>query len=271
MASNAEGWMDDLSLKPTEEQPRSSSKIGFCKSTLAARPKTDSSWCRSIIFFGRRKQKRIISEFVENKSIELQNSECAKHIEELNNLLAIFRDLLIHVAKPQDGPEIRDRIRENRRKCLDLCVAASGAILPQIKSDVAEGIPVDSQQLVNLVCCTQLFHKELKKCQFLVQSHPMDMTAFYEKKPRSSGMSVLDRLVLFKVQPRDYHKEELQSIARDTEEIADLLKDMKEFMPCESGEKSLIEENIARWNKRPRKSVCQFAEDWICYCGSNLG
>lgn len=35
-----------------------------------------------------------------------------------------------------------------------------------------------------------------------------------EKRPRSSGMSVLDRLVLFKLQPRDYHKEELQSIAR---------------------------------------------------------
>lgn len=50
-----------------------------------------------------------------------------------------------------------------------------------ILSDVAEGIPVDSQQLVNLVCCTQLFLRELRKCHCLVESNPMEMTAFYGK------------------------------------------------------------------------------------------
>ncbi|GIY05901.1 uncharacterized protein CEXT_667161 [Caerostris extrusa] len=136
-------------------------------------------------------------------------------IEELNNILAIFRDHLVHIAKPQDCAEIRDRIRESRRKCLDLCISAHEIIMPQIRSDVSEGIPVDSQQLVNLVCCTQLFLRELKKCYNLIEANPMDMTAYYGKKrPRSSGVSVLDKLVLFKIQPRDYHKEELQSINR---------------------------------------------------------
>ncbi|GIY84608.1 uncharacterized protein CDAR_169151 [Caerostris darwini] len=171
-------------------------------------------------------------------------------IEELNNILAIFRDHLVHIAKPQDCAEIRDRIRESRRKCLDLCISAHEIIMPQIRSDVSEGIPVDSQQLVNLVCCTQLFLRELKKCYNLIEANPMDMTAYYEihdvdyinmlfaeKRPRSSGVSVLDKLVLFKIQPRDYHKEELQSINRDTEETVSILKEMKEFMPCESNVK----------------------------------
>ncbi|XP_035221176.1 uncharacterized protein LOC118194093, partial [Stegodyphus dumicola] len=134
------------------------------------------------------------------------------NIEELNNYLAVFRDHLMHVAKPQDCPEIRDRIKETRRKCLELCISTSDILMPQVRSDVADGIPVDNQQLVNLVCCTQLFHRELRKCYSLVVSNPMDMTAYYEKKPRTSGVSVLDKLILFKMGPRDYHKEELQSI-----------------------------------------------------------
>ncbi|PRD35272.1 UNVERIFIED_CONTAM: hypothetical protein NCL1_12046 [Trichonephila clavipes] len=58
---------------------------------------------------------------------------------------------------------------------------------------------------------------------------------------------------------------------RDTEETVDLLKEMKEFMPCESNDKLFADEHITKWTKDRRKSVCKFAEDWICYCGSNLG
>ncbi|XP_015910954.1 regulator of G-protein signaling 7-binding protein A [Parasteatoda tepidariorum] len=270
MASTSEGLVpnmqDNFQDVVTTEQPKQAIKqVLFRKNRIEVRAKEESSWCQSIPFFGRRRSKRIVSEFVEE-----DNSECVKVIKEFNNALAVFRDHLVHIAKQQDGPEIRDRIRETRRKCLELCVSANDIIMPQIKSDVADGIPVDSQQLVNLVCCTQLFVRELHKCQNLVQANPMDMTAFYEKKPRSSGVSVLDRLVLFKIQPRDYHKEELQSITRDVEKITDLLKEMKEFMPCEGTDKLLLDENFLRWNKRARKNVCRFAEDWICYCGSNL-
>lgn len=58
-----------------------------------------------------------------------------------------------------------------------------------ILSDVAEGIPVDSQQLVNLVCCTQLFLRELRKCHCLVESNPMEMTAFYGKAFNDKSIS----------------------------------------------------------------------------------
>ncbi|GBO15049.1 hypothetical protein AVEN_25921-1 [Araneus ventricosus] len=81
-------------------------------------------------------------------------------------------------------------------------------------SDVAEGIPVDSQHLVNLVCCTQLLLREVHKCRLLVMAHPMDMTSFYERRPRSSGVAVLDKLILWRPPLHDYHQEELISIQR---------------------------------------------------------
>ncbi|KAG8177218.1 hypothetical protein JTE90_022092 [Oedothorax gibbosus] len=261
----------DVSGEPTLEQPRSCLKHALKKSRLEVRQREDRpSWCQSV-FCGSKKNKKVVSAFAgSTRSLEVQNSECMKIVEELNNCLAVFRDHLVHIAKPQDCAEIRDRIKETRRKCLELVVSANEIIMPQIRSDVAEGIPVDSQQLVNLVCCTQLFLRELKKCYNLIQSYPIDMTPYYEKKPKSGGVSVLDKLVLFKLQPRDYHAEELQSILRDTNEIIKVLREMKEFMPCESNDKILLDENLLKWNKRTRKSVCRFAEDWTCYCGTNL-
>ncbi|GFQ81407.1 regulator of G-protein signaling 7-binding protein A, partial [Trichonephila clavata] len=85
--------------------------------------------------------------------------------------------------------------------------------------DVAEGIPVDSQHLVNLVCCTQLLLREIQKCKLLVMAHPMDMTSFYERRPRSSGVAVLDKLILWRPPLHDYHQEELISIQRDYEAV----------------------------------------------------
>ncbi|GFT80347.1 uncharacterized protein NPIL_438081 [Nephila pilipes] len=255
----------------TTEQPQSCiNQPPFRTNRLEVQEKDNESWCQSV-FCGKKKHKRITTAMQDSlRSSEMQNSECIKIIEELNNVLAIFRDHLVQIAKQHDCPEIRDRIRENRRKCLELSKSAHEIIMPQIRNDVSEGIPVDSQQLINLVCCTQMFLRELRKCYNLIQTNPMDMTAFYEKRPRSSGVSVLDKLVLFKIQPRDYHKEELQSIIRDTEETADLLKEMKEFMPCESNDKLFADEHVTKWTRDRRKSACKFSDDWICYCGSNL-
>lgn len=56
-----------------------------------------------------------------------------QNIDELNNIIAIFRDHLIHVAKPQDCPEVREKIKETRKKCLELCIATSEIIMPQIR------------------------------------------------------------------------------------------------------------------------------------------
>ncbi|XP_076305028.1 uncharacterized protein LOC143222413 isoform X2 [Tachypleus tridentatus] len=146
-----------------------------------------------------------------SKESQSHLAECNRLIEELNYQTALFRDLLISVGNRHDSPEVRDKIKQVRRKCLDICSSVSHVLMPQIRSDVAEGIPVDSQHLVNLVSCTQLFFRELHKCKQLVSVNAMDMREFYENRPSSSGMAVLDKLVLWRP-PHDYHQEELVSI-----------------------------------------------------------
>ncbi|KFM80046.1 Regulator of G-protein signaling 7-binding protein A, partial [Stegodyphus mimosarum] len=168
-----------------------------------------------------------------SKSSELQLADCERIIEELNSLVATFRDLLIHVGKGHDSPEVRDKLKIVRKKCQERCSAANRILMPQIRNDVAEGIPVDSQHLVNLVCCTQLLLREIHKCRLLVMSHPMDMTSYYERRPRSSGVAVLDKLILWRPPLHDYHQEELISIQRDMDSVSAMLNEMLDFMPQE--------------------------------------
>ena len=53
------------------------------------------------------------------------------------------------------------------------------------RSDVAEGIPVDNQNFVHLVSCTQLMARELRKCKRLIQTLPVDMTEYYGELNRN--------------------------------------------------------------------------------------
>lgn len=195
-----------------------------------------------------------------------------KLIDELNVGVALFRDVLLSVSSAQDGPELRHRIRTLRQRCVEACLAAHHGLMPNIRSDVAEGIPVDSQQLVNLVCCTQMLLRELHKCRVLVQANQVDMTDFYEQNPVSSGMSVLDKLVLWRPPPRDYHIEEIRGIERDAESVQTVLREMQEFMPLESNCKSLIEDNVMKWRRRNRKGCGLYSQlgDLCCLCRSQL-
>ncbi|GFX34381.1 regulator of G-protein signaling 7-binding protein A [Trichonephila clavipes] len=58
---------------------------------------------------------------------------CKLIIEELNSLVASFRDLLIHIGKGHDNPEIRDKMRVIRKKCVERCTAANRVLMPQIR------------------------------------------------------------------------------------------------------------------------------------------
>ncbi|XP_076356121.1 regulator of G-protein signaling 7-binding protein A-like isoform X1 [Tachypleus tridentatus] len=204
-----------------------------------------------------------------NKGSQWQLTECNRLIEELNYQTALFRDFLISVGKPNDSPEVRDRIKQVRRKCVDSCSSVSHLLMPQIRSDVAEGIPVDSQHLVNLVCCTQLLLRELRKCNQMISVNAMDMREFYENRPSTSGMAVLDKLVLWRP-PHDYHQEEIVSIARDTETILHLLGEMQEYMPKETNYKSLIEESPVTFPTRRKRALYRNIGDLCCLCKSNL-
>ncbi|KAG8177219.1 hypothetical protein JTE90_022093 [Oedothorax gibbosus] len=203
-----------------------------------------------------------------SKSSELQLADCQRIIEELNCLVANFRDLLIHVGKGHDGPEVRDRIRVVRKKCVERATSANRVLMPQIKNDVAEGIPVDNQHLVNLVCCTQLLLREIHKCKMLVAAHPMDMTSFYERRPRSSGVAVLDKLILWRAPLHDYHQEEVVAIQRDTDTVNGMLNEMLDFMPQETGGKSL-EDSFHKWRRRRKRALYGKCGYWNCFRASS--
>lgn len=200
-----------------------------------------------------------------SKTSELQLADCERIIEELNSLVANFRDLLIHVGKSHDSPEIRDKMKTVRKKCVERCSAANRVLLPQIRSDVAEGIPVDSQHLVNLVCCTQLLLREIHKCRLLVTANPMDMTSYYERRPRSSGVAVLDKLILWRPPLYDYHQEELLLIQRDMDSVNTMLNEMLDFMPQETGGKSL-EDSFHKWQRRRKRALYRKCSYWNCFC-----
>ncbi|CAM1324824.1 Uncharacterised protein g8801 [Pycnogonum litorale] len=152
---------------------------------------------------------------------------------DLNGHIATLRDLLMYVGHAKDAPEIRDRIRKYRRNCVDLCKHAGQLLLPQIQSDVAEGIPVDSQHLILLVCCTKLLLRELQRSRYLAKAHPMDMKEYYETCHGPSGTKVLNKIVICRTILADFNEEEIKFIERDMEEVENALVDQQEYMPKE--------------------------------------
>lgn len=192
-----------------------------------------------------------------------------KLIDELNVGVALFRDVLLSVSSAQDGPELRQRIRTLRQRCVQACVDAAHLLLPHIRSAVSDGIPVDSQQLVNLVCCTQMLLRELTKCRALLVAHKMDMRDFSEPVGPPGGVAVLDKLVLWRPPPKDYHLEELRSIDRDAETVRSVLAEMQEFMPHESNCKNLIEEGLFKW-RRKGGLYGQLGHHLCCLCRSHI-
>uniref|UniRef100_T1JDD8 Syntaxin N-terminal domain-containing protein n=1 Tax=Strigamia maritima TaxID=126957 RepID=T1JDD8_STRMM len=203
---------------------------------------------------------------------EHSERDCAKFINDMNIQLASLRDLLIHVGQPRDCPEMREKIRKVRKNCVDSCKATNQILLPQVRSDVAEGIPVDNQHFVHLFCLAQLLVRELYKCKRLVTAHPIDMTQYLETKPGPSGMCVLNQLVLCNPFAPDFTDEEIHSIDRDTQEIGSIITEMQEFMPREENGKNqaFIEETVIRWQRRRRKrTLYKSMGAFCCLCRPN--
>lgn len=57
----------------------------------------------------------------------------SQQIQEINNQVAQFRDLLINIGQPRDCPELREKIRRLRRHCVEACRNTSQLILPQVR------------------------------------------------------------------------------------------------------------------------------------------
>ncbi|GIY76697.1 regulator of G-protein signaling 7-binding protein A [Caerostris extrusa] len=68
-----------------------------------------------------------------SKSSELQLADCQRIIEELNTLVASFRDLLIHIGKGHDNPDVRDKMRGIRKKMRGAVLGGESSLMPQIR------------------------------------------------------------------------------------------------------------------------------------------
>lgn len=56
-----------------------------------------------------------------------------QQIQDINSQVAQFRDLLINIGQPRDGPELREKIRKLRRSCVEACKSTSQLVLPHVK------------------------------------------------------------------------------------------------------------------------------------------
>ncbi|XP_011298398.1 uncharacterized protein [Fopius arisanus] len=191
----------------------------------------------------------------------------AFQIQEINSQVAQFRDLLINIGQPRDGPELRERVRKLRRNCVEACKSTSQLVLPQMRSAIDLGIPADSPNLVLLFFVSQLFLRELYKCKNLVRIVPMDMSGYYASKSGPSNIgNVISSILLCKPITPNFNEEELCSIRKDSAEISALVAELQEFMPqseadiektialqdtCVAGSKSNGARKANRWDNRP--------------------
>ncbi|GFY73736.1 uncharacterized protein TNIN_360931 [Trichonephila inaurata madagascariensis] len=84
------------------------------------------------------------------------------------------------------------------------------------------------------------------------------------RRPRSSGVAVLDKLILWRPPLHDYHQEELISIQRDYEAVNGMLNEMLDFMPQEAGGKTL-EDSFHKWRRRRKRALYGKCGYWSCF------
>ncbi|XP_018331541.1 uncharacterized protein LOC108741287 isoform X2 [Agrilus planipennis] len=195
-------------------------------------------------------------------------------ILELNGQVASLRDLLIHIGQDRDCSELREKIRRLRRNCVEGCKFIAQLILPQLRSAVAEGIPVYNSHHVLLFFMSQLLLRELTKCHRLVQVVPMDMSGYYENRAGPSNLgNVISQILLCKQITPDFNQEELCSIAKDSEEIVQLLTEMQEFLPKQETNlehQMALTEDLNKWTKKSRgSSLCKNMRFLCCIRRTN--
>lgn len=101
MTENDEGWTTSIpgrSTSPTVQQPKKNSRQLFRKTRTEVKTKNDSSWCQNVVFCGRRRQKRILSQFVD---IEL--AKCSELYSPEFNKVSYFPKPLIWSSPAREG------------------------------------------------------------------------------------------------------------------------------------------------------------------------
>jgi len=182
----------------------------------------------------------------ESKLLASRNKEEGKIIQKalitLNLQVALFRDLLLDVGGPKDGPNLREKLRRIRLDVVEATLRTNRLILPNIKDCSLDGTIVDTTPLVCLYLLAKLLQAELEKCLRLLANLPMlDMETYFEtktKKPGSGIGPVLSKMALCNTLP-DFNTEEVTSVNRNKVDINSALEDMAEHLPIEDPGKAM--------------------------------
>jgi len=183
----------------------------------------------------------------ENKLLSTKTKEEGKIIQKalvtLNLQVALFRDLLLDVGGPRDGPNLREKLRRVRLDVVEATLKANRMILPSIKDCYREGTIIDTTHLVCLYLLAKLLQAELEKCLRLVTNLPMqDMETYLEsksKKPGSSGIGpILSKMALCNATP-DFNSDEASSVRRNKEDLSSAVQDMADHLPKEDPGKAM--------------------------------
>jgi len=183
----------------------------------------------------------------ENKILSLKIKEEGKIIQKalvtLNLQVALFRDLLLDVGGPKDGPNLREKLRRVRLDVVDATLRTNKLILPNIKDCYRDGKIVDTTHLVCLYLLARLLQAELEKCKRLVTHLPMtDMQNYLEtksKKPGSAGIGpILSKMALCNPTP-DFNTEEVSSVGSAQADLSTAVQDMADHLPKEDPGKAM--------------------------------
>nr|XP_016939708.1 uncharacterized protein LOC108017219 [Drosophila suzukii] len=208
----------------------------------------------------------------------LPSRDPQKLITEINCHVAQFREMLIFIGQARDSPELREKIRKLRRNCVDACKHTAHLITPQPRHCL--GSPSERMHLTLLYHLTQQFQHELIKSHRLIQLVPLDMTEYYAPSrtaPSNLG-NVISQFLLCKQINPDFQQEELCSIVKDSQELAELLEELQaqmplteaspesELDPAQKCESSLVSLNTPVWYARQRRKSCKSRSRSLCCC-----
>jgi hypothetical protein len=89
-------------------------------------------------------------------------------LHECNVQLATFRNNILFIGTPSDGPQLRKEIDKNARDCIRSCEITKNAVLPQ-KHESVEFTRHASQ----FIGCVSACVIEMKRCALLEDTFPM--------------------------------------------------------------------------------------------------
>ncbi|KAF8794865.1 hypothetical protein HNY73_002787 [Argiope bruennichi] len=176
-----------------------------------------------------------------SKSSELQLADCQRIIEELNSSVANFRDLLIHIGKGHDNPEVRDKMRVMRKRCVDRCSAANRVLMPQIRNwRQRTGInllsPVWSKAPVTQIYIVKLPTIKLEKFGKETENWQSFGEQFQSSVDSNPNLSTIDKHVFL----RGYLQNEPYRLVNGINLIADTYETTKKLLMDKYGNKNRI-------------------------------